>query len=126
VDTNESLEIKVAKFRKANNYLARVARVAPRTRIVLEAKDDADHLAMLYLAGYRTGKGSAATWGISDHRWYYARALLQVAGVYDTGWKSEDPRLIEWSISVAAERCLDNPDLMLWRLPLCRQLRRKT
>jgi hypothetical protein len=123
---NESLQDKVARLRKANNYLARKARVQPRTRIVLEAQEDAHRLASLYLAGYRTGKGSAATWGISDHRWYYARALLQVAGVYDTGWRSESLEHIAWSIEVAFERCLKNPDLMLLRLPLSRQLRSKS
>lgn len=123
METNISLEVKVAQLRAANNYLTKINRVKPRVRIVLQARASADLLAMWHLAGYRTGRPSAAAWGMSDRKWHYGRALLRVAGVYDRNWKTDDLNKIAWSIGVAFERCLLNPELLFLRLPLCRQLR---
>lgn len=119
----EALAVRVAQLQAANNYLTRANLVKPRVRIVLQARASADLLALWHLAGFRTGRIAAYQMGMSDRRWHYGRALLQVARVYDTEWLTDSPVAIENALSVATKRCVENPDVLLLRLPMSRQLR---
>jgi hypothetical protein len=119
----EPLLTKVAQLQKANNYLSRANKVQPRLRIVLQASGAADMLALWHLAGYRTGRIACMSYGLSDRKWYYGRALLEVARVYaGTDWLTEDAGEIEKRLRVALERCEQNPEILIARLPPSRQL----
>ena len=121
----DTLRQRVTELTKANNYLTKSNRVRNRVRIVLQSRAAADILAAHHLAGWRTGRNSAMGYGLSDRKWHYGRALLQVARVvgygYD-GWLIDEPEEIESAISAAVERCLRNPEILISRLPPSRQL----
>jgi hypothetical protein len=120
----EPLAIKVAQLQKANNYLSRANKVKPRLRLVLQASGAADLMALWHLAGYRTGRVAAMSYGLSDRMWHYGRALLEVARVYaGDGWLIEDAAEIETRLRVAVERCEKNPEILVARLPPSRQLK---
>jgi hypothetical protein len=121
----EPLALKVAALQKANNYLTRANKVKPRLRIVLQASGAADLLALWHLAGYRTGRAAAMSFGMSDRAWFHGRALLQVARVWGhgrEGWLSDDPNEIETALRVAVEKYEKNPDILIARLPNSRAL----
>jgi len=124
-DDAATLRQKVSELQKANNYLTKANKVRARVRIVLQAHAAADVLAIHHLAGWRTGRESAKAYGLSDRKWHYGRALLQVAqvvGYGDQGWLMDDPDQIEAAISAAVERCKRNPEMLISRLPPSRQL----
>jgi len=121
----EPLAIKVAQLKKANNYLSRANKVKPRLRIVLQASGAADLLALWHLAGYRTGRIACQSYGMPDRVWHYGRALLQVARMWGygrEGWLSDDAAEIEIALRVAVEKCERNPEILIARLPISRQL----
>lgn len=121
----ETLRQKVIELQKANNYLTKSNRVRNRVRIVLQARATADILVTHHLAGWKTGRESAKSYGISDRKWHAGRALLQVAKVvgygYD-GWLMDDPEQIFNALQLATERCTRNPEMLISRLPPSRQL----
>jgi len=121
-----ALRQRVTELQAANNYLTKSNRVRARVRIVLQAQAAADILAMHHLAGWRTGRESARAYGLSDRRWHYGRALLQVARVLGygyEGWLMDNPDQIEAAIAAAVTRCTANPEMLISRLPQSRQLR---
>jgi|GEM_PF-2766227 len=121
-----TLRQRVSELQQANNYLTKSNRVRARVRIVLQAQAAADVLVVHHLAGWRTGRESARAYGLSDRRWHYGRALLQVARVIGygyEGWLMDSPEAIVGALSAAVERCTRNPEMLISRLPRSRQLK---
>jgi len=121
-----TLRQRVSELQQANNYLTKSNRVRARVRIVLQAQAAADILVTHHLAGWRTGRESARAYGLSDRRWHYGRALLQVARVIGygyEGWLMDSPEAIVSALSAAVERCTRNPEMLISRLPRSRQLK---
>jgi len=124
-EAQQPLEVRIAALRTANNYLTRRNKVRARVRIVLQAEGSALAMTVWHLAGWRTGRDSCMTYGMTDRQWHYGRALLQVARVMGRsyeGWLIDNPEQIEAAIKGAAERCALNPEILIARLPLSRQL----
>jgi hypothetical protein len=119
---NEGLATKVAKLQKENHYWRRANKVQPHIKLIVRARASAELLALWHCAGYRTGRDSAYSMGMSHHSWYAGRALLQLARVWDDhGFTTADPGTIQKQLKVAHERATQRPDLLAYRIPRSRR-----
>jgi hypothetical protein len=117
-----TLAAKVAKLQKENHYLRRANKVQPHIKLVVRAHAAAQLLSLWHCAGYRTGRDAAYGMGMSIDDWYKARALLQLARVWDrNGFTTTDPTTIEKQLKLATERARERPDLVGYRIPMNRR-----
>jgi hypothetical protein len=117
----ESLAVAVGQLRTANNFLTRQQQLQPHVRIMLNALSNARLLALWHCTGYATGRRAALTNGMSEHAFYYGRALCRAAMVHDG--KRFTTAEIETALGVAVERCKAKPILLHKWLPLSRRPR---
>lgn len=123
LNRSESLAIAMAQLQAANNYLTRQQQLKPHVRIVLNALASARLLALWHCTGYLCGRRAALSFGMSEHKFYYGRAMLCAAQVYvrGTGFTTTDPAHIEDNLSTALEVCLVRPRALYKYVPPSRR-----
>ena len=81
--TLQRLMMENSHLRAENRRLRKLKRNAGRGRILERAMADATALLAWRFAGYSISRAKARDLGITERRWEWARALLQVARVHD-------------------------------------------
>lgn len=106
----------VRQLQAENRKLRRLTHLRPHVRVVRKAHETALKLAALHLAGWRTGRRAAtATGEVSERNFFYARAMLELAGLYAGGQiVSDDPEQIENNL-IAAAKSAERDFHLLWR-----------
>ena len=81
--TLQRLILENTQLRTENRRLRKLKRNAGRGRILERAMADATAMLAWRFAGYSISRAKARDLGITERRWEWARALLQVARVHD-------------------------------------------
>lgn len=81
--TLQRLMMENSHLRAENRRLRKLKRNAGRGRILERAMADATAMLAWRFAGYSISRAKARDLGITERRWEWARALLQVARVHD-------------------------------------------
>lgn len=123
-DASNRLQEMVRQLQAENHKLRRLTHLRPHVRIVRRAHETALKLAALHLAGLRTGRRAAiSTGGVSERYYFYARAMLELAGLYASGRIiSDDPQHIENNLLAAAKSAERDFHLLWRRLPPSRRM----
>jgi hypothetical protein len=79
----QRLVLENTQLRTENRRLRKLKRNAGRGRILERAMADATAMLAWRFAGYSISRAKARDLGITERRWEWARALLQVARVHD-------------------------------------------
>lgn len=123
-DANNKLLEVVRQLQAENRKLRRLTHLRPHVRVVRKAHETALKLAALHMSGLRTGRRVAtSTGGVSERNFFYARAMLELAGLYANGQVvSEDPDYIENNLAAAARSAERDFGLLLRRIPPSRRM----
>lgn len=81
--TLQRLMMENSHLRAENRRLRKLKRNAGRGRILERAMADATAMLAWRFAGYAISRAKARDLGITERRWEWARALLQVARIHD-------------------------------------------
>jgi len=106
-----------------NARLRRLTDVDERVRIVRRAQDAALKIAVLHLNQVRTSREVVCRLGgISERYYFWARALLELAGVFAKGeFTTDDADLIENNLKTAARAAEAKFHLLTRRMPASRR-----
>lgn len=93
-----------------------------RTRRTIQAAyEDALYLAALWVAGLSISKQQATQQGLTVARWYYARALLDMARLIEGGQRqrltTQDEATLRQRLESAFKRAQLQPELFYARIP---------
>ncbi len=122
--TADKLAVAVAQLRSENNFLRRKLKVRPQTRMLQQAAAGARLLALWHCTGYRTGRMTALSFGMSERTWFAARALCLAARIHDgIAFTTDEPNDIEKRLALALAKCEQNISCLVSRLPLSRRPR---
>jgi hypothetical protein len=87
-------------------------------RVIQRSYEDALYMAALHLGGLSISKHQLHNQGMSVARWYYARALLNMARLLDGSHiRERDENTIRSRLETAFRRALGQPELFFARLP---------
>lgn len=119
---NERLTVKAAALVQQNGYLRKANRVQPHVKLAEKATAAAKMLALWHVAGWRTGKDSCRSYGMTENTYFAGRALLILAGLHDGySWLTFDADSIEARLKTAGELAHKRPDLLAQNIPNSRR-----
>jgi hypothetical protein len=114
-----SLQVELAKAKAEAAYLRKQLKVTNRhAKRIDKAYEDALLLASWRAVGIVPSRSYAKRFGMTQHRWESATALLKMARIIQRHryWAIDDLLLIEARLSIARERAIQTPEAFFLRL----------
>lgn len=120
--SNDKLANQAAILLQANGHLRKANKVRPHVKLYLKAEASAKILALWHVGGYRTGKNSCVSYGMSENTYFYGRALLMLAALHDGHkWLIDDPDEIERRIEMTVAYAEAKPEILAMSIPNSRR-----